>query len=206
MGSALFSETGESGVFYGAIFIVKEFSDSHLGEAHTWESVHSVQVTSNAEGDQLHVECAMTSSVLTIFDFNKSLACNMNGSVRKSSTKSWTVYLKSGVGSDFDESVVRSIGELVEEHENALRGTIDKVAIPRCIELALASFGAPEEDTVVISSGGSSDEDDYRQARVSLGTMNPLHRQSGSRPVPAFQADLMGAVAQRRKTQGRQDD
>lgn len=205
VGSAYFSDSQSDSAIYGVVLIMKEFNDPSGGESHTWESVHSFQVfTRLNETEPVTVKCAMSSSVLTVFDYAKANACNLNGSVQKSTSRTWTIPFQT-FSVDFDESLVRAIGEMLEENENLIRGVIDKVAIPRCVELALASIGAPDEEDGNSSLASSDEEDIQRPTRISLGAMNPLHRLSG-RPVPAFQADLMGAVAQRRKTQASRED
>ena len=195
VGSAFFASSPAPNVFNGVVLIMKELTNA--GESHVWESVHSFEVSSRKDGPKsVRVECVMNSTVLTVFEYSKPLGCKLNGNMQKRTVKEWSL---PGLDS-FDESVVRTIGEMLEEHENSLRASIDKVSIPRSIELALASLAVPMDEY-----GSSSSEDEGTGSRISLGAMNPLHRLS-SRPVPAFQADLMGAVAQRRKTQCDSDD
>lgn len=193
VGSAFLSESPESEkMFYGVFQIKKDFHDCN--ESHAWESSHSFKVSTKSDDDNLHVECVMTSSVLVVFDFtDEHLPANLNGSTMKSSSRSFSVL--NSERSSFEEVLVRNLGELMEENENTLRGTIDKVCIPRCTELAMASLGI-DADECFTDSDSDMVEDDFRP-RMSLGSMNPLHRQS-VRPAPAFQADLVGAIMQRR--------
>ena len=196
VGSTYLSEAPEGGVFYGVFQIRKDFADPHTKESHCWESNHSFRVNSKVDHDLLQVECFMTSTVLTVFEFaDAELPSHLNGSSSKAGTRSFTIFRKDI--DTYEEVLVKTLGELMEDNENSIRGMMDKVAIPRCTELAMASFGLGNNGDDEYS-GDSSDamEDDYRP-RVSLGTMNPLHRQS-TRPVPAFQADLLGAISQRR--------
>ena len=193
IGSAYFSEGVDHGTFFVVIHIKKDYSEG--SESHCWESTHSVKVSAKFEGDQVHVEIAMTSTVLTIFEF--ATYTNLNGSVSKTGNRTFSAY-----SNDFDEPLVRNLGELLEENENGLRGTMENVSIPRCTELAMASFGTRDEDEENLTDLSSDSEfenvqADYR-SRMSFGAMNPLHRKS-VRPVPAFQADLIGAINQRMK-------
>ncbi len=202
--SAYFSEGVDHGVFFVVIHIKKDVNDPHSKESHTWESTHSVRISSKLHehnpdsADHIPVELFMSSTVLTVFDFGGKRPCSLNGSMGKEGTRSFVSF------NDFDEQLIKQLGELLEENENALRSSIDKVAIPRCVELGIASFDTNDDD---VSSHGeiSSDSEvennrvtDFR-SRISFGAMNPLNRQSGVRPVPAFQADLMGAIQQRRR-------
>lgn len=197
VGSAYLSEAVEnSSVFYGVIQIKKESNDINT-ESLCWESNHSFSVSTKVEHEFLQVDCAMASSVLVIFDFSDDqLPCNLNGSTTRSSTRSFTLIGKEV--SLFEELLVRNIGEMVEENESSIRGNMDKVAIPRCTELAIASFGiSAETDEEMSDNSSDAAEDDYRP-RVSLGSMNPLHRPLARSTPAAFQADLLGAIMQRR--------
>lgn len=196
VGSAYLSESSEAGTFYGAIQIKKDIEDLGSQESHTWESYHSFSVVTSVDEDQLFVEVSMTSSALICFEFtDEVLPCTLDGSASRSGKRSFSL-VKSELES-FEENLVRNVGELMEDNENSLRGIMDKVAIPRCTDLGMASFGIGDasDDEVSLDSSDAM-EDDYRP-RISLGSMNPLHRQS-ARPVPAFQADLMDAISQRK--------
>jgi capping protein beta len=208
VGSAFFSEGTESGVFYVVAHIKKDLSDVHAKETSCWESTHSARVSARLDLDQIQVDISMTSTVLTIFDFASDMfPCNMNGSMSKSANRTFVSYTSSTSSTDFEEQLVRNLGELIEENENSIRGSIEKVCIPRCVELSVASFGTHEQDEDLKASMSSDSEEDrilisdYR-ARVSMGAMNPLHRSSSSaaKSAPAFQADLIDAINQRRKT------
>ena len=210
VGSAFFSEGTESGVFYVVAHVKKDVSDSHSKESSCWESTHSARVSARLDVDQMQVDISMTSTVLITFEFNgESFPCNLNGSMSKSATRSFVSYSSSTSSTDFEEQLVRNLGELIEENENSIRGSVEKVCIPRCVELSMASFGTHEDDDQDLKASMSSDSEedrilisDYR-ARVSMGTMNPLHRSSSSaaaKSAPAFQADLLDAINQRRKT------
>jgi hypothetical protein len=197
VGSAYLSEAPDSSnVFYGVIQIKKESNESN-SESHCWESNHSFSVSTKVEQDFLQIECVMSSSALVIFDFtDDALPCNLNGSSSRSSNRSFTLSGKEMAS--FEEVVVKNIGEMVEENESSIRGNIDKVAIPRCTELAIASFGiSATSDDECSEYSSDAMEDDYRP-RLSLGSMNPLHKNSARSTPAAFQADLLGAIMQRR--------
>ena len=192
VGSCYLSESSDSSTFFGVFQVKKDFSDPETRETHCWESNHSFKIVSKSD----EFECFMTSSVLVVFEFGDSkLPSNLNGSASRSSTRSFPMPRKDQAHL-YDETLVRNVGELMEENEIFLRGTIDKVCIPRCADLGIASLGHTGDEAFSDSSSENM-EDDYSRPRVSLGTMNPLHRQS-VRPEPAFQADLMGAIMQRR--------
>lgn len=201
--SAYFSEGVDQGVFFAVIHIKKDMNDPHSKESHTWESTHSVRISSKVHehsedsSDHIPVELYMTSTVLAIIDYSGARPCNLNGSMSKEGTRSFVS------NNDFDEQLLKNLGELLEENENSLRASIEKVAIPRCVELGIASFDANDEDESAYGEISSDSDAETRvtdfRSRMSFGTMNPLNRQSGVRPVPAFQADLMGAIQQRRR-------
>jgi len=200
VGSAYFSEGTESGVFFVVAHVKKEVMDNQNRESDVWESTHSARVSAREDLDRMYVEISITSTVLVSFDFGETnFSSNLNGSMSKTGSRSFVAS-----ASDFEEQLVRNLGELIEENENSVRGSMEKVSIPRCAELAMASFGAREEDEENMSHISSdSDENpmlvtDYR-SRVSMGKMNPLRRPS-AKQAPAFQADLMTAINERRKT------
>jgi capping protein (actin filament) muscle Z-line, beta len=200
VGSAYFSEGVEPGVFFAVIHIKKDYHDETTRESHSWESTHSVKVSTRVSGglyapsDNTPVDISITSTVLVVFEFGGVRPCSLNGSISRESTRSFASF------GDFDEQLIRHLGELLEENENHLRGTMERVTIPRCTELGIASFGTNDDETnFELSSDSDNDTKvtDFR-SRMSFGAMNPLHRQS-VRPVPAFQADLIGAIRHRRK-------
>jgi capping protein beta len=197
VGSCYLSESPtETAKFFGAFQVKKDFHDSHSKESHTWESQHSFEVNSRTKDDSIEIHISMASTILVIFEFEgKTLPSKINGSTSKSNERTYTILKKDDGTALYDEVLVRNLGELMEENESSLRGNIDMVCIPRCSELAMASFGTMHDETLSDSSSEIM-EDDYRP-RVSLGTMNPLHRQS-VKPESAFQADLMGAILQRK--------
>lgn len=208
VGSAFFSEGTESGVFYVVAHIKKDLLDSHAKESSCWESTHSARVSARLDVDQIEVDISMSSTVFTSFEFaSETFPCNLNGSMSKSANRTFVSYSSTTSSTDFEEQLVRNLGELIEENESAIRGSIEKVCIPRCVELSMASFGTHEEDEDIKTTISSDSEEDrilvsdYR-ARVSMGTMNPLHRSSSTaaKSAPAFQADLLDAINQRRKT------
>jgi capping protein beta len=191
VGSCFLSESSDPNTFYGVFQVKKDHIDIHTKENFCWESNHSFRVVTKSD----EIECFMTSTVLVVFEFGESpLPSNLNGTASKSATRSFTVPRKDQT-QVYEEALIRNLGELMEENENFLRGSIDKVCIPRCADLAIASLGG-NTDEAFTDSGSDNLEDDLRP-RVSLGTMNPLHRQS-VRPEPAFQADLIGAIMQRK--------
>jgi capping protein beta len=195
VGSCFISESDQPNAFFGVFQIKKDFHSIESQETHSWESTHSFKVTVKQDDDNFHVDFAMTSTVLVVFEFGgKSLPSTLNGSASKPGSRSFLIPRKDQ-GPVYDEILIRNLGELMEENETSLRGRIDQVCIPRCADFAMASLGSTNEEMFTDSSSENMD-DDFRP-RVSLGTMNPLHRQS-IRPEPAFQADLMGAIMQRR--------
>jgi len=197
VGSAYLSESPDgSNLFFGVLQVKKESSDSDK-ETHCWESNHSFSVSTRVESDILQAECIMSSSALVVLEFSDDqLPCNLNGSSSRSSNRSFSLQGKEL--SSFDEVLIKTIGEMMEENESFIRGNIDKVYIPRCVELAIASFGISASNEEEFSDDSSDAmEDDYRP-RVSLGSMNPLHRQTSRSAPAAFQADLLGAIRQRR--------
>jgi capping protein beta len=200
VGSCFLAESQEPLSFFGVFQIKKDHVDKHSGESHTWESNHSFEVVRRETAEEIHVSCTMTSNVLVILDIqSRMLPSNLSGALSKSGTRSFIVPKMVG-DSLYEETLIQNIGELMEDNESSLRGSIDQVCIPRCVDFAMASFGGGHDETI---SDSSSDimEDDFRP-RVSLGTMNPLHRQS-VRPETAFQADLLGAIMQRRLKEDR---
>lgn len=195
VGSCYLAESQAPASFFGVFQIKKDYIDKHSQESHTWESNHSFEVVLRQTAEEFQVSCTMTSNVLVIFDLqSQALPSNLNGTASKTGTRSFVIPKKGGE-SLYEEILIQNIGELMEENESSLRGSIDQVCIPRCVDFAMASFGAGNDEAI---SDSSSDimEDDFRP-RVSLGSMNPLHRQS-VRPETAFQADLLGAIMQRR--------
>jgi capping protein beta len=206
VGSAYFSEGTESGVFFVVAHVKKEAMDVDNKESDFWESTHSSRVSARLDLDRMHVEISTTSTVLVSFDFgDTNSSSSLNGSMSKTGTRSFI-----SSASEFDEQLIRNLGELIEELENSIRASMEKVCIPRCAELAMASFGTREEDEESLSHISSDSDDnvmlvtDYR-SRVSMGSMNPLRRQS-AKQAPSFQADLMDAINQRRKTRERMEN
>jgi capping protein beta len=193
VGSCYLSEDSDSETIFGVFLVKKDHRDSHLKEYHCWESSHTFRVVKRVDDENVHIQCFMTSGVLVSFEFGDNrLPGDMDGSASRSSERCISLSRKDG--GLIEEEMIRVLGELMEESENSLRGSMDKLFIPRCVDLGMASLESANETQT--DSSSENIEDDFRP-RVSLGTMNPLHRQS-IRPEPAFQADLMGAIMQRR--------